>query len=369
LLTQGALRKLLFVVSIAVTSQTCDGQTPVASLSHEDLDETKGSQPLNGFEQVRNFRKDSVFYKASTPVGYVVVDTYGGGQDFCTGTVIDKDALLTARHCLNNKVGKRLQIRDIRFWPQDTHSEGGTPYHLAAQPLDEGKGDQDDFVVLRFTTSIDTSGMQIPSIGGDPVDQQALYIYHEPFGQPFTLTRLNCWAIRGTDDGVELHHHCDTDNSSSGAPIMNENFQLVGIHLAGGLSPDDISSWNRGLLLSEILTKSNRVHVALNRDHPAPTSDDSQVTVPPATVSFSNAQGDKFELKKNIWFYQPHLQGAQQIRLKAQEGTSNAYVLWNPTNDTLIELPADGGMQRVRAASAAATGWTDVGQISRDQVQ
>ena len=106
-------------------------------------------------------------------------------------------------------------------------------------------------------------GRRIPTPSRTVVEQEDLYTIHHPFAQPLTIARQFCKATEHPIDGDFFHHICDTQESSSGAPVLDTQFHLVGIHTAGGKS-ERPGTFNVGLLLSKVLDVSPTVAHALS---------------------------------------------------------------------------------------------------------
>lgn len=59
-------------------------------------------------------------------------------------------------------------------------------------------------------------------------------IVQHPHGAPKTVASGTVRAVRGT----HLVYDCETLPGSSGSPVLNENWALVGLHRSGGMSLD-----------------------------------------------------------------------------------------------------------------------------------
>ena len=345
-----------------------ESRSSMPSQAHSS--ESLGAQPTSGFEQVRNWPHNSLFYQASTPVGYLDTELENGGHLECSATVIGRNLVLTARHCIRDKHGNPVQIKVIRFWLGDTHTDGGTPYTVDKKWIDIGKEKDDDFIVFAATPAFEVRALRIPPIGTDPYPNQHLYIYHFPSYQPLTLTRFNCWAtVDKTEDDTKptkedaiLRHTCDTQPGSSGAPILNEDFQIVGIHIADGKSEKE-GSFNEGLLISRIVQASSIVKDALSQGQGTIARlPEVAATQEGSSSSYRTEGGDVFLLAGKKWYLVPEGSALNsRVPLKQQGQSDQSYTLWDPIADVLYEFPVNGGVLRKQQAQEGQ--WDEVGSV------
>jgi hypothetical protein len=326
--------------------------------------ESIGAQPASGYEPWRKFAHSSQLFQAGTPVGYLETELADGRRIECSGMAVAANLVLTARHCIRLTANKPPKV--IRFWLGDTHTDGGIPFILDPTPKDviDGDDQETDFAVMTSKAQFDLTQIRIPPLGADPSPMQPLYIYHEPFGQPLTLTRFQCWVIEEPrpTDGM-LHHTCDTQTGSSGAPIMNESFQIVGLHVLGGKTETE-GTFNEGLPISRIVARSAVLKNALTHGvGQVAHVPESNLTAQPSTV-FKLSNGDVFRNSAGQWVLE-HFEGTTttQTALKQQGEPDGNYLLWEPNADLLYEIPVSGGAARKRPAQNG--NWDALGWISK----
>jgi hypothetical protein len=325
--------------------------------------ETFGPQPASGYEHLRDFPHSSKFFQAGTLVGYLYTELQSGAHTECTGMVVSSHLVLSARHCIWDDHGNPLHIKSIRFWLGDTHTDGGTPYVLDKTPseIGAGKARDTDYVVFNSLTAFKLDEIRIPPLGADPVPDQILYVYHEPYGQPLTLTRFKCQAtedkpVPGTalvKDSL-LRHTCDTQSGSSGGMILNEDLEIVGMHLYGGRSEKE-NSFNEGLLMSRIVSLSPVLKGAFTHGvGTVPHVPEAAVSATTARRSYKRAGGEQLDFIRadEKWFLvRAADNGNARTPLKVQGQADHVVVLWEPGTDTYYDIPEGGGVARLRPAS------------------
>ena len=353
---------LLAVVAVLVLSLAAATQRLQASTDHPL--ESTGPPPPNAYEPIDEFQPDSEFFQAASPVGELALEMPNGETlPWCTGTVINANLVLTADHCITTKPPDSPGPTGMLFTLGRTRLRRGMSYELSMQPVDEGKDRGDDFVVLKSIKRFELSSLYVPNVGKDPVGRQQLYIIHRPWGNPLVLTRYRCHASEIPVVGIQLHHTCATDSGSSGAPILNERLELVGIHLAGGFgNSNKAEDFNEGLLLSEILGKSAVVKSSLLSRTSVVSKSIEPVRPPAPSVSILTSRGDTFVLIGDSWYLTPAEGGeAARVRLTRQRDGGQSYELWDATRDVQYELPRDSGT--VRSKHGTDPTWTEIGNI------
>jgi V8-like Glu-specific endopeptidase len=350
---------LTLEVYIACSQQTVEAAHPLESM---------GPRPLDGFEAVEGFSVTSEFRVASTGVGEIILGLPPGRTvPVCTGFLISPSLVLTARHCLQTKDEQTQQLEPL--YPESMYLlldfldyGTGTRVPLNVTPVERGKGDL-DYMLLKTLKPVSLHGRRVPVAGKDPTPKEDLYIYQHPFAQALMISRWNCQATDRPIEGDYFGHYCETEPSSSGAPVLNTDFELVGIHTAGGKSEKDPTKFNVGLLLSRILISSPAIANAL-REYGSRNG--VATGAPPAIKNvyrFTLSNGDVFSLDGGAWSLISAASGTGRIRLEAQSGGEAEYILWDVEHDVLYSIPKAGGDAKRKRAGEVA--WTDLGVVTR----
>lgn len=344
----------IFILAVCVIG----GKAFASDQFQEHPNESLGSPPIAGFEQIEKFSPKSPYYRASEPVGEIILTLSDDSIiPQCTGIVLNEELVLTARHCFE---GLGLSIKAVTFLLGYRTFHSGTPYKLNVKAREVGAAQQDDYMLLSAIDRFDISKLKIPKLGDDPYSKQDLLIYHHPFGQSLMLSMQGCRAALEATEGVVLQHYCDTETGSSGAPIMDIEFNLVGIHLSGGRRPKEELSTNRGLLISEVSKVSSLFRDVMARQ--AGAKPPAVVVAPPtSTTTYTLKDGGKFTLADGKWFYSERGGDDAGKKLTPQLGGDASQVLWDSSTDSIFEIPKAGGPVRVKQGSGE---WRALGTVS-----
>ena len=159
----------------------------------------------------------------------------------CTGALVAPDTIVTNFHCLKYS----LQYQRSKDAPQQNcgdilaefdfldKTKSGPTIECQKSTASESL----DLAVLTFDfASSNGVGSREPILLRASSDApRSLAIVHYPLGLPEAY-ELNC-GYHG-DDGKDILHDCVTTSGSSGSPVFDEEFRLVGIHYQGPYPSD-----------------------------------------------------------------------------------------------------------------------------------
>jgi hypothetical protein len=312
-------------------------------------------------ESLDEFEEDSMYNKLSKVVGMLIFSVPGVNGTHtvkkCTAIQLSSKSFLTAGHCFEDNFGGDLIYTEVFV-----ELDGPGSADLVELQHDPVKDKDNDFALIsaKSSTKFDES---ILKVGLDPKAKAALFILHHRDGGPLSLTRLDCHAFKEPIKGIFLQHTCDTAGGSSGAPVFNENSELVGMQLKSGLVPDDPNSFNSALLFSE-LSKNNSIAVMVSKlqkgnGGPKPPN-------PAAEEIFNVSTGETIVRIGEKWLQRTSKDGkvVTSILIK-QQGATSQMTFWDRNNDRIISFPSAGGDILVKNPDDANYSSSAIGTATR----
>jgi V8-like Glu-specific endopeptidase len=186
-----------------------------------------------------------------------------------TGCLVADDLILTSYHviCTNtcSNIATRLEQCEIRFgairMEDGSVSAGNLVIKLATKnPLVVFSDTNDiDFALLKLSEPIiNNHSVELAKLSVEPISNgQAANIVHYPLGGPqqFSLRNNEIIAV----DKNRFYYLSDTDEGSSGSPIFNDDWNVIGIHRAGYLldknTGEEVIEGNQGIPIQSIIEK------------------------------------------------------------------------------------------------------------------
>lgn len=165
----------------------------------------------------------------------------------CTATHIGNGIVLTAGHCVksSNCTSSAYNIR----WGYTQNNRSGKLVSKCSQVLAHENNSLRDYAILRYSPAPSAS---LPiNRSNRPKAGQRLTIFSHPNGIP--LAWSGYCKHEGNYYGQRFSYKCDTMGGSSGAAVLNENFEIVGIHNLGSSS----LQLNAGTYLADISAIAN----------------------------------------------------------------------------------------------------------------
>jgi V8-like Glu-specific endopeptidase len=153
-----------------------------------------------------------------------------GGSHLGTGFRIGDDLLVSNHHVLYGDSGTPATW--VNAWFGFERSFDGQLKTHTEVPCDAGTiaGDPvHDWAVIRLAEPAPEATAVVSLAGAPPVKvDDRVYIIQHPQGGPKKIGMVHN-VVRYVDDDV-LRYLTDTESGSSGSPVFNENWQLVGLH-------------------------------------------------------------------------------------------------------------------------------------------
>jgi hypothetical protein len=306
----------------------------------------------------------------STSVGLLSVEyEVDRRTDICTAFLISDQLVLTAQHCFeitdrDSITHKTFKIPK-RAWLLLDYLQSGssTPVELNADPIERGQDDVGeglDYMILRAVAPVSMKGRTLPKAGRNPGARDRLNIIHTPYPFALRVSQQNCHAMDDPIDGDYLRHTCETKDGSSGAPIFDKDFNLVGVHREAGFDIRIPGTSSTGVLLSKIVAKSMLISSTLSQSREEAGQADVQQ---PHKVfeTYHVSSGGMIRRAEDGWT----LTDGQKVSRLTQQSSSDdhLWVLWDASADLVYQFPKTGG--EVKRKSPKDSTWLVMGETKQ----
>ena len=183
--------------------------------------------------------------------------TFGKNAVHGTAALIGPDLLLTNHHVLHDWEGDGHPAATVEAWFDYELDQAGQTRQLTIVPCEAATiaGDrQHDWAIVR-TAVVPPAGSMILSLrgAGAPRPDDYVFIIQHPDGGP-KMIGLSHNLVRYVDDDV-LQYWTDTKAGSSGAPVFNSRWQVVGLHHRWVQAPEGegVAYRNQGRRIERVL--------------------------------------------------------------------------------------------------------------------
>lgn len=240
------------------------------------------------FEPVQELLTDDALRQLSRPIGRVdiVVQRENGEQVMgtCTGTLLAGDYVITNHHCLPQKGEAKVVKASIVMDYLTQGGEGSKRYDITVPP--EEWNEANDYAVAKVEGNPTAAYGYARLSATQATPGEGMIVFHHPLGRPKMMTRFRCLAMRQQPDETILRHRCDTMPGSSGSLLINNRFETIGLHFAGGLNPNEETSFNSAMRLSFLVQQSALLKRIIAAQEPSSVR-------PPAAAASSNGQAGR----------------------------------------------------------------------------
>jgi len=164
----------------------------------------------------------------------LVAEFDGKDRSYCTGSFIAHDTVITAGHC--------VFLDDIRVVTYAEYLEDGEKYHTNSGQwfTVERVGSDKDLALLKLAEGEVLPYHTVLSLATQPpVQGENVYMVAHPRGYSWTLTAgVVSYMVRNDEGAFDYYslyvqHVTQGAPGSSGAPLLNQENQLVGVHSWG----------------------------------------------------------------------------------------------------------------------------------------
>ncbi|SDK60957.1 DNA/RNA non-specific endonuclease [Nonomuraea jiangxiensis] len=196
---------------------------------------------------------------AARAVGRISIrDSRGRLVGYGTGTLVSPELLLTNHHVLSDAGTAEPSI--VEFDYQD--GIDGRPLPLQGLPLDPGRFFLADERLDIALVAVQANAAQLASYGfnrlveaeGKAIVGDFVTIIQHPRGEKKQIALRENRIVDVAD--LFLHYETDTDPGSSGSPVFNDQWEIVGLHHASVPAPgrDELGGIvNEGIRVSRLL--------------------------------------------------------------------------------------------------------------------
>jgi V8-like Glu-specific endopeptidase len=187
-------------------------------------------------EQIADYKTDlPELYRRSRAVAKLAF-VKSGKPYVCTGFLIDRNRLLTNEHCVNTLDICRTTVAIFGYEALGSGGAVSSGEQFACDDLLK-KSEKLDAALLRVRGEPGAIYGSLPlAQQGVALNQSVIMVQH-PAGEPKQVSRKGCFvsslSALGVSEKTDFGHKCDTLGGSSGSPILNEQFAVVGLHHFG----------------------------------------------------------------------------------------------------------------------------------------
>lgn len=235
--------KSVFALWILFLAYANAGGEPLF-VNDQDQVESRTVCASNDMEEMKKL--DDAMNKMGMPIGNL-----RGGRLSCTGTLVDKDLFLTARHCKVSCSSMTVSFgylgRDQQKFPCKEIVEAGE------SPTNQ------DYMLVRLEGNPGVQWGWYDMSDRDVEIGTKLLMIHHPGGTPMKVSRKNC-SFKTEKNGL-FYHDCDTNPGSSGSAILVPNYdnpelsRIVAVHTLGGCNSSS-TKYNSGPSMKQIVKLS-----------------------------------------------------------------------------------------------------------------
>lgn len=204
---------------------------------------------------------------AARAVGRIVVHGADGATKYGTGALVRKDLILTNNHVLEAPTVAAAAVFELGYHQVDHDAPPVGAQAFAVQPDAFFFTDEElDFTLVGVAvanataTTADYGFLPLIAASGKALIGEKVNIIQHAGGLPQTISIRANQLVDVVDQW--LHYTTDTAPGSSGAPVFNDDWQLIGLHHAAVASESADGRpgvVNEGIRASAILGRLNEV--------------------------------------------------------------------------------------------------------------
>jgi V8-like Glu-specific endopeptidase len=186
-----------------------------------------------------------------------LTSTFAGGASHGTACLVGPDLLLTNHHVLHDWDNEDRPALLVEAWFDYELDPAGATRQLSVVPCESATvvGDREhDWAVVRLASKAPATAAVLNLKGAEPPrPDDYVFIIQHPDGGP-KMIGLSHNLVRHVDDDV-LQYWTDTKAGSSGSPVFNKRWEVVGLHHRWVDAPEGegVSFRNQGRRIERVL--------------------------------------------------------------------------------------------------------------------
>jgi len=200
-----------------------------------------------------------------------ITSTFAGGASHGTASLVGPDLLLTNHHVLHDWDDADRPAKFVEAWFDYELDAAGATRQMSIVACDATTitGDRNhDWAVVRLAANAPTTAAVLDLTGAEPprTDDYVFIIQH-PDGGP-KMIGLSHNLVRHIDNDV-LQYWTDTKAGSSGSPVFNNRWEVVGLHhrWVQASEGESISYRNQGRRIERVLDGLTAHGIEVGRAH------------------------------------------------------------------------------------------------------
>lgn len=192
------------------------------------------------------------------------------GRAFGTGFLIAPRIVLTCHHVLPDAETAKESSLELDYQSEEDGSFRRVTT-VKLDPMTRFVTDEAlDFAIVELAGEfMDRSAIPLVD-DGNTIPGEGVSLFHHPQGGPLQLSLLGGTVLAVYDDVV--HHDASTEPGSAGAPLLDENLRLIGLHHASVPRTDERAQTTRssaqGMFVANEAIRSTAILAVLARREP-----------------------------------------------------------------------------------------------------
>lgn len=181
---------------------------------------------------------------------------YMAGVGYCTGFMISNNLMMTNNHCLNDANGCSRTTAQFNYEKDGNGNNTQTDEYSCESVVETDY--TLDYTIMRLSGTPGRTYGWYDLADRDPDNGEQGFIIQHPGGdrkQASVAPDCALGAVTGGNgSNSDFKHQCDTLGGSSGAPVFDEDFNVIGLHHFGGAGWIPRSA-NQAVRMSRILSQ------------------------------------------------------------------------------------------------------------------